>query len=77
MTDRFWWLVHDGEVCPLEWEDGERLIALSVGVRDGTDESQEFTFRPRGADSDVTVMVCADQPLELLTDSTSGEAAPR
>jgi hypothetical protein len=78
MVVRYWTLVHDGETCPMVWDDGERLLALTTDVRSGAAEPQDFTFTPRGCvdvRSDKTIAVRADQPLDLITEYST-TAAP-
>lgn len=67
--ERYWLLVHGGEVHAVTWDVGEQLLALSAQVCSGVAESQPFTFLPRGAaqGATVTLTVRADQPLDLIT----------
>ena len=73
---RYWLLVHNGQVDSIEWDDGERLLALTTEVRLGSSKSQEFTFCPRGAEVEghaVTVFVDRETPIELVSQYDNSE----
>lgn len=68
---RYWLLVHALQKYRLDWDDGERLLALSSAVRTGRLDPQPFTFHPRRGSADsapVTLLVTPDDPFELLTE---------
>ena len=69
---RYWLVVHDGKIHPIDWADGERLLTLSSEIRMGRSASQAFSFQPRGsvASSElVTLQLTPDTPIQLLTQS--------
>jgi hypothetical protein len=68
-STRSWSLIHAGEIHPMSWTDGERLLALSTEVREGAAEPQDFSFQPHGETSAAAIIlfVTADEPFELLT----------
>jgi hypothetical protein len=77
---RSWLLVHGPDQYCLEWDDGERLLALSSAIRASRLEPQDFTFVPRDSAKTpdrVTLFVTGDDPFELLTqyDSVAHEQA--
>ncbi|MES2170042.1 MAG: hypothetical protein V4479_04885 [Actinomycetota bacterium] len=73
---RHWLLVHDGTTHQLEWDDGERLLALTADVRGGGLAPRPFSFTPRGSvdGQTVTVFVDVTSSLELLTQYDAAES---
>lgn len=68
---RYWSLVHDGQIDLLDWDDGERLLALSSAVRSGVELAQSVHFRRHGAqpgDETIVIYVGPNSSLELLTE---------
>jgi hypothetical protein len=69
---RYWSLIHKGQVYAVDWDDGERLLALSAAVRAGTQPAQEFHCRLHGdapVREAIAVFVAPETQLELLTES--------
>jgi hypothetical protein len=73
---RHWLLVHDGASHSLEWDDGERLLAVVSAARAGGPDPHSFTFTPRGSDDDssVTILVDSHRSWELLTQYDAEES---
>lgn len=68
---RYWSLIHRGQVYAVDWDDGERLLALSAAVRAGTQPAQNFHCRLHGVDpgrESIAVFVAPETQLELLTE---------
>jgi hypothetical protein len=73
--ERYWSLIHEGRVYSVNWDDGERLLALSSAVRCGEAIPQEFVFHARGSSPDsaaISVFVGSNETLELLTELEAG-----